>query len=100
MSLVAGSGYNAAVAEPSDEFPNNYVGDLVPTERGWVVVPPTCCPDGHDYNDPGWSVSLGVVHMQWPAYGVALLVRQIDLLTAARAALPNPRQRPGVSAST
>jgi hypothetical protein len=39
-----------AVAEPRDEFPNNFVGDLVHTERGWVVVPPTCCPDGHDYN--------------------------------------------------
>jgi hypothetical protein len=22
-----------------------------------VAVPPTCCPDGHDYNEPGWSVS-------------------------------------------
>jgi hypothetical protein len=40
-----------------DEFPNHYVGDLVPTERGWVVVPPTCRPDGHDYSDRGWSVS-------------------------------------------
>jgi hypothetical protein len=39
------------------EFPNNYVGDLVPNERGWVVVPPTCCPDSHAYGDPGWSVS-------------------------------------------
>jgi hypothetical protein len=38
-------GYNAAVAEPRDEFPNNFVGDHVPSERGWVVVPPTCCPD-------------------------------------------------------
>jgi hypothetical protein len=38
------------VAEPRrDDFPNNFVGDLVPTERGWVVVVPTCCPDGHDY---------------------------------------------------
>src|ERR1700722_11625655 len=34
-----------------DDFPNNFVGDLVPTERGWVVVPPTCCPAGHDYGD-------------------------------------------------
>jgi len=25
-----------------DDFPNHFVGDLVPTERGWVVVPPTC----------------------------------------------------------
>ena len=50
-------GNNVAVEAPRDEFPNNYVGDLVHTERGWVVVPPTCCPDGHDYSDPGWSVS-------------------------------------------
>ena len=40
-----------------DDFPNNFLGDLVKTGRGWVVVPPTCCPDGHDYNEPGWSVS-------------------------------------------
>jgi hypothetical protein len=40
-----------------DEFPNHFVGDLVRTERGWVVVPPTCCPDSHPYSDPGWSVS-------------------------------------------
>jgi hypothetical protein len=46
------------VAEPRrDEFPNNFVGDLVQTERGWTVVPPTCCPDGHSYGDQGWSVS-------------------------------------------
>jgi hypothetical protein len=46
------------VAEsPRDEFSNSFVGDLVHTERGWVVVPPTCCPDGHAYTDPGWSVS-------------------------------------------
>jgi hypothetical protein len=38
------------VAEsPRDDFPNNFVGDLVQTERGWVVAPPTTCPDGHDY---------------------------------------------------
>jgi hypothetical protein len=37
---VGGPGYNVAVAEPRrDEFPNNYVGDLVHSERGWVVVP-------------------------------------------------------------
>jgi hypothetical protein len=36
---VGGSGYNVEVAEPRDDFPNNYVGDLVPTERGWLVVP-------------------------------------------------------------
>jgi hypothetical protein len=46
------------VGEPRrDEFPNNSVGDLVKTDRGWVVVPPTCCPAGHDYGDGGWSVS-------------------------------------------
>jgi hypothetical protein len=40
------------VAEPPrDEFPNNFVGDLVHDERGWVVVPPTYCPDGHGYGD-------------------------------------------------
>jgi hypothetical protein len=56
--IVGGLGYNVAVAEsPRDEFPNHYVGDLVPTERGWVVVPPTCCPDGHADTDAGWSVS-------------------------------------------
>jgi hypothetical protein len=38
-------------------FLNHYVGDLVHTNRGWVVVPPTCCPAGHDYGDGGWSVS-------------------------------------------
>jgi hypothetical protein len=28
------------VAEPRrDEFPNNFVGDLAHTDRGWVVVP-------------------------------------------------------------
>jgi hypothetical protein len=46
------------VADPCrDDFPKNYVGDLMRTERGWVVVPPTCCPGGHDYSDAGWSVS-------------------------------------------
>jgi hypothetical protein len=33
------------------------LGDVLSTERGWVVGPPTCCPDGHDYSDPGWAVS-------------------------------------------
>lgn len=43
----------------ADEFPNHYVGDLVRTDRGWVVVPPTACPAeaGHPRSDPGWSVS-------------------------------------------
>jgi hypothetical protein len=36
---VGGLGYNVAVAGPRrDDFPNNYVGDLVHDERGWVVV--------------------------------------------------------------
>jgi hypothetical protein len=26
-----------------DDFPNHFVGDLVETHHGWVVVPPTCC---------------------------------------------------------
>jgi hypothetical protein len=28
-----------------DDFPNQFVGDLVPTGQHWVVVPPTSCPD-------------------------------------------------------
>jgi hypothetical protein len=53
-----------------DEFPNHFVGDLVQTERGWVVVPPSACPDGHDYGDGGWSVSsvwctCNGRHMAW-----------------------------------
>ena len=55
--LVGGSGYNVAVAERRDDFPNHFVGDLVPTDRGWVVVPPTCRPAGHAYGDRGWSGS-------------------------------------------
>ena len=52
------------------EVPNNFVGDLVPTDRGWVVVPPTCCPAGHDYADGGWYVSsvwctCNGRHMAW-----------------------------------
>jgi hypothetical protein len=53
-----------------DDFPNHFVGDLVETEYGWVVVPPTCCPDGHDDGDGGWSVSsvwctCNGRHMEW-----------------------------------
>jgi hypothetical protein len=68
---VGGSGYNAAVAEPRrDDFPNNYIGDLMRGERGWVVVPPTGCPEGHAYGEPGWSVSsvwwtCNARHMPW-----------------------------------
>jgi hypothetical protein len=48
------------MAEPRrDEFPNNFVGNLVWTERGWTVVPPTCCPAGHDYARPGQVGQLG-----------------------------------------
>lgn len=55
---VGGLTYNIAVVEsPRDEFPSNFVGGLVHTGRGSVVVPPTCCPDGHAYTDAGWSVS-------------------------------------------
>lgn len=52
-----------------DEFPNHYVGDLVQTDRGWVVVAPTSCPAGH--SGIGWSVSCVACscstagHMQW-----------------------------------
>ena len=74
--------YNIKVAEPRDEFPNNFVVDLVPTERGWVVVPPTCCPDGHEYSDDGWSVSsvwctCNGRHMMWRCHcGAALYAPQ------------------------
>lgn len=67
------------MAEPRrDEFPNNYVGDLVPTERGWVVVPPTCCQDGHACADEGWSVSsvwctCNGRHMAWRCWCGAVL---------------------------
>jgi integrase len=74
------------VAKPRrDDFPNNFVGDLVPTERGWVVVPPTCCPDGHAYSDPGWSVSsvlvltLAYTGIRW-GEAVALRVRDVQFL--------------------
>jgi hypothetical protein len=39
---------------------------------------------------------LGVVHLQRPTYGLALLVRKFHLRAAAGAALPNPRQRASV----
>jgi hypothetical protein len=65
---VGVAGYDGAVADRRrDDFPNNFVGDLVRTERGWVVVPPTCCPAGHDYGDGGWSVwcTCNGRHMAW-----------------------------------
>ncbi|MGB8208270.1 MAG: hypothetical protein WCF69_11770 [Mycobacterium sp.] len=62
------------MAEPRrDKFSNNFVGDLVWTERGWTVVPPTCCPAGHDYARPGLVGQLGLVQLQRPTHGVALL---------------------------
>jgi hypothetical protein len=62
----------------ADEFPNNFVGDLVPTERGWVIVPPTACPAGHDYADAGWAVSsvwctCNGRHMAWRCWCNATL---------------------------
>jgi hypothetical protein len=36
-SPVGGLRYNIAVAEPRDDFPNNFVGDLVRTERCWAL---------------------------------------------------------------
>src|SRR5271168_3933416 len=55
-----------------DEFPSHYVGDLVPTERGWVVVEPTACLAGHPYGDAGWSVS-SVVCLPNATYGLEML---------------------------
>lgn len=78
-----------------DDFPNNYVGDLVHDGRGWVVVPPTCCPDGHDNGQPGWSVSSVWCTCNGPAYGVATLVRQNALRAPARCRLPDPGPGPG-----
>jgi hypothetical protein len=75
---VGGPGYNTVTGPRRNDFPNNFVGDLVPTDRGWVVVPPTICPDGHDYNDPGWSVSsvwctCNGRHMAWHCWCGAVL---------------------------
>ena len=57
------------MADPRrDNFPNNFVGDLVPTEHGWVVVPPTCCPDGHAYADARLVSQFGLVYLHnWSA---------------------------------
>ena len=80
--------------EPRDKFPNNFVGDLVETGRGWVVVPRTCRLDGHAYSGPGWSVLVCLVYMQRAAHGVAMPLRRNPLRTGAGTALPNPRQFP------
>jgi hypothetical protein len=50
----------------------------VPTDRGWVVVPPTCCPAAHDYGDDGWSVSsvwctCNSRHLAWRCWCGAVL---------------------------
>ena len=58
-----------------DDFPNNFVGDLVKTDRGWVVVPPTCCPEGHDYGEDGWSVSSVWCTCNGRRMALAVLVR-------------------------
>jgi hypothetical protein len=70
--------YNVAVTESRDEFPNDFVGDLVHTDRGWVVVPPTSCPAGHDFGDGGWSASsvwctCNDRHMAWRCHCRATL---------------------------
>jgi hypothetical protein len=70
---VRGPGYNAAVAEPPrDEFPNNFVGNLVHDERGWVVVPPTYCPDGHGYDDSLPHIRRGQVKCRIVASGLSV----------------------------
>jgi len=59
---VGGLGYEVGMAgSHRDDFPKHFIGDLVPTARGWVIVPPTACPDGHGYGDGGWSVSGNAV---------------------------------------
>lgn len=75
--VVGGSGYNDVMPR-REEFPNHFVGDLVPTDRDWVVVPPTCCPAGHDYGDGDWSVSsvwcsCNGRHMAWRCWCCAVL---------------------------
>jgi hypothetical protein len=75
---VGGPGYNTVTEPRRDDFPNNFVGDLVPTDPGWVVVPPACCPAGHEYGDGGWSVSsvwctCNGRHMAWRCHCGAVL---------------------------
>ena len=79
-----------------DDFPNHFVGDLVPTERGWEVVPATCCPDGHawvnrlalrirslgtpvcgDYWDWGWSMTTRNVCLIEVLMSQAFLQREV-----------------------
>jgi hypothetical protein len=69
-AVGAGSMKSLWPAPLRDDFPNNFVGDLVKTDRGWVVVRPTCCPVGHDYDERGWSANAvwctcNPRHMAW-----------------------------------
>lgn len=78
--VVGGSGYNDVMPR-REEFPNHFVGDLVPTDRGWVAVPPTCCSAGHDYGDGDWSVSsvwcsCNGRHMAWRHYAAQCCTRR------------------------
>ena len=70
-----------------DDFPNNFVGDLVKTGRGWVVVPWTCCPDGHDYNEPGWYLAVigSDTLARGKGYGQALMQSRLDRVDAEHA---------------
>ena len=57
-----------AVAEPRrDEFPNNFVGDLVHTDRGWVVVPDVGYVQHWRDNVPNLPVRLGLIPPDWAA---------------------------------
>ena len=94
---VGGSGYNIAVEESQrDDFPNNLVGDLVPHRARLGRRATNMLPRRPRLHRPRLVGQLGVVHLQRPTHGVALLVRHIDLRAGARAALPNPRHRPSV----
>ena len=84
------------MAEPRrDDFPNHFVGDLVHTERGWVVVPPTCCPTATPTTTAaGQSVPCGVPAMGGTWRGDAIAAQPFTRRN--QAALPNPRPRPCV----
>jgi hypothetical protein len=64
-------------ARSATAFRTNAVGDLGLTECGWVVVPPTCCLHGRDY-EPGWAVSsvwctCNGYHTEWRCHCCARL---------------------------
>lgn len=63
VRLASGSRACKVAGRRRDEFPNHYVGELVQTDRGCVVVEPTSCPAGHEYGS-GWFSQLRVVLMQ------------------------------------